>query len=468
MPERSLCWIRRDLRLSDHAAMAAATAESERVAVVFVFDRVILDDLEDVDDRRVTFIHRSLEEVDRRLREHGSRLVVRVGDPVEEIPAVARALDVQAVYTNRDVEPYALRRDRAVEERLRAEGRAFRTFLDHLVLEPGSLRNANGEPFRVYTPFSKAWRARFRPDDVREHAPDPSRFWPASEIPDGLVHPWSMEDIGFVPNSLWLEPGEAAARERLRAFVEKMPAYGQLRDFVDREATSGLSVHLRHGTVSVRECVRTVMENPSPGADKWLSELIWREFYQSILADFPSVVDRPFLAEYEGLEWPGSDEAYEAWVEGRTGYPLVDAAMRCFAATGWMHNRNRMVVASFLTKDLLVDYRRGEAYFARKLLDFDLAQNNGGWQWASSVGCDPQPYFRIFNPVLQSRKFDPQGRFIRRWVPELAHLDDESIHFPGPLERDGYPPPIVDHDVMRERAIALLSSRRDPRRQTRP
>jgi deoxyribodipyrimidine photo-lyase len=238
--------------------------------------------------------------------------------------------------------------------------------------------------------------------------------------------------------------------------------YGELRNFPAVDGTSGISVHLRFGTVSIRECVRRALQKDSDGANKWLSELIWRDFYSDILSHRPEVVHTTFDPAYRELVWPGSDEHYQAWEEGMTGYPIVDAAMRCFNKTGWMHNRLRMIVASFLTKDLLVDYKRGEAYFARKLLDFDLASNNGGWQWAASTGCDAQPHFRIFNPYLQSEKFDKEGKFIREWIPELSGLVGKSLHSPTSLEilGTGYPKPIVQHDLMRPKAIELLSSAR--------
>jgi deoxyribodipyrimidine photo-lyase len=277
-----------------------------------------------------------------------------------------------------------------------------------------------------------------------------------------------LSEIGFRPNGLWLKPGTAGAQERLSAFLAKIDRYKSERDFPALDSTSGLSVHLRHGTVSVRQCFREAVALQGNGPSKWLDELVWREFYHMILANFPHVVDRPFRDEYDTLEWPGTQEAYEAWEEGRTGYPLVDAAMRCLRATGWMHNRLRMVTAMFLTKDLLVDYRRGESLFARWLLDFELASNNGGWQWSASTGVDAQPYFRIFNPILQSRKFDPEAVFIKQWCPELAGFEPELAHWPhdaGPIEQlaagcqlgKDYPRPIVDHSVQRQLAIELLS-----------
>ncbi len=457
--KRALCWIRRDLRLHDHAALALATASAEKVAVVFVFDTNILDALEDRDDRRLTFIHRSLLEVDEGLRAKGSRLIVRHGDPTIEIPRLAAELGVEAVFAGRDYEPYARARDTAVGAAVRLE-----TVKDTVIREGGEVLSSAGTPLRVYTPYSKLWRTALRESDVREAVADLTRLWPAAGL--GAEEPWPLERFGFKEGSLTVKAGASGGERAVEVFSRKMDEYGKSRDFPARDGVSHLSVHLRFGTVSVRELVRLAMARGSAGADKWLAELIWREFYQDLLFHHPSVVDEPFQPQYAGIEYPGpgsisAEEAFEAWKWGQTGYPIVDAAMRCLAATGYLHNRLRMVVASFLTKDLLIDYRWGEAWFARQLLDFELASNNGGWQWSASVGADAQPYFRIFNPWLQSRKFDPEGAFIREWVPELAGLDDEAIHSPGDsglFGLGGYPPPIVDHAVQRQQAVRLLEA----------
>lgn len=449
MKKRALVWLRRDLRLHDHSALSLATQVANEVACVFIFDTTILGELEEEGDRRVSFIHRSLEELDAQLRKRGSALLVRHGDPVEEIPAVAKSLGCELVVAARDFEPSAIERDRRVGERVELQ-----LVLDHVVQAGDEIDNQSGLPFRVFTPFSKAWKARQTPEMIAERKPDHLNFVAAQEI-EKLRVDWSLSNLGFKPSSLWLEPGEAAARRRLKEFVPKMGPYRQMRDFPVGNHTSALSVHLRFGTISVRECFRKSME--TPGAEKWIDELIWREFYSMILCRFPHVVKTTFQEQYADLEWPGTRQLFDRWVEGTTGYPIVDAAMRCIKATGWMHNRLRMVVASFLTKDLLCDYKWGEAYFARVLLDFDLASNNGGWQWAGSVGADPQPYFRVFNPILQSKKFDPKGEFIREWCPELAKLPDDQIHMPtrGLFDDLDYPAPIVDHDVQRKRAVEL-------------
>jgi deoxyribodipyrimidine photo-lyase len=456
---RAVVWLRRDLRTSDHAALAAATNAFDQVTVAFVFDRFILDALPDRCDRRVFFIHRSLAEIDQFLRQQGSRLIVLFGDPTEEIPRIARHLDVDAVFVGRDYDPYATTRDREVAERLAGLQKRLEQIQDIVIREPGELKTQSGGDFRVFTPYSRAWRKQLAPEiDLAEVRADWTKLAP---VEDALPSLEPIETYGFEPTDLWLEPGEAAAQKRLSSFEPKMSRYESDRNFPATAGTSGLSVDLRFGTISVRECVRRAQAHGAAG-EKWLTELIWREFYQDILSNHPTVVNHAFKPEYDDIDWPGEEAHFQAWCAGQTGYPIVDAAMRCLNATGWMHNRLRMIVASFLTKDLLVDWRRGEHYFAVKLLDFELASNNGGWQWAASTGADSQPYFRIFNPLLQSEKFDASGAFIRKWVPELAALDSHSIHDPWSraaldAAAAGYPRPIVDHATQKARALALLS-----------
>ena len=455
----ALVWIRRDLRLEDHRALSEATSRYERVAVVFVFDRLILDSLRDRCDRRLTFIYDSLVEIDSALREAGSRLIVLHGDPTVAIPELVSKLGACALLTNQDYEPYAIERDAVVGASLKALAVSFETFTDQVIFGPDEILKDDGTAYRVYTPYSKAWKAQLSSERVHELPVKDGKWCPLESLGD-TPQLGSIESYGFSRNTLWLAPGASGAKKRLAEFERRIERYSAERDRPDLNTTSGLSVHLRHGTISARACVRAALEQDSNGAEKWLNELIWREFYMMILGNFPHVVHSSFKPDCAAIDWPGSREHFDRWCEGTTGYPFVDAAMRCLNETGWMHNRLRMVVAMFLTKDLLCDYRWGEEYFAEKLLDFDLAQNNGGWQWSASTGVDAQPYFRVFNPVLQSRKFDPEGMFIRQWVPELAHLDADVIHWPheGLFAVEGYPAPIVDHQVQKALAVQLFAT----------
>jgi deoxyribodipyrimidine photo-lyase len=466
MPKKGICWLRRDLRLEDHAALAKATEECERVAIVFIYDSHILDELEDEDDRRITFIKRSLDEVQTELHKHHSELITRRGKPEEEIPKLAKELKIEKVYANSDIDPYAWERDDKIKKTLEKEGVEFEFLHDVTVREPEAIKTKGGDDYKVFTPYMKAWRKDFDAQHAKEHVPDLSNLWPKKDLnkSEGNL---DYGQIGFRENSLWLKPGASGAKERLDAFMDRVHDYERIRNDIAANETSGLSVHLRHGTISPRECVRRVRQKQSEGADAWLTELIWREFYYMILARFPKVTETTFQEEFSDLDYPGGDDLFEKWCDGQTGFPIVDAGMRCLNETGWMHNRMRMIVASFLTKDLLVWWKKGELYFARKLLDFDLANNNGGWQWAASTGVDAQPYFRIFNPVTQSERFDKAGEFIREWCPELSKFSGKNVHFPDSASEDeqevagcvvgeDYPEPIVDHSQQRERVIALL------------
>ena len=437
----ALVWLRRDLRLQDHAALAAATASAERVWTVFVFDTTILAGLPRR-DRRVDFIHAAVADLHAR-----AGLLVRVGDPRQIIPALARELGVGAVHASHDDDPAALARDAEVAAALPCP---LHTCKDHVVLERAEVLTAAGRPYTVFTPYKRAWLQRLRPQDMAERVVQPERLVRGQ---DALP---SLSDLGFEASDLSpaVGRGEAGAQALLADFLPRMDRYDQTRDFPGSKGPSYLGVHLRFGTVSVRELVRLAQSHSSGGAQTWLSELIWRDFYHQLLHHFPHVARLPFKPEYSAVSWDDNEAFFEAWCQGRTGYPLVDAGMRQLAQTGYMHNRLRMVTASFLTKDLGIDWRRGEAWFAELLLDFDLAANNGGWQWAASTGCDAQPWFRIFNPVTQSQKFDPEGRFIKRYCPELAHLDAKQIHEPW---LHGGPAAIVDHAAARERTLARFA-----------
>lgn len=459
-PEKALVWFRRDLRDHDHAALSAALSNADQVYCAFVFDTDILDALPSRQDRRVHFIRESLAELDAALRARGGGLIVRLGRAGEVIPRLARELGVASVYANRDYEPAAKTRDIAVAESLRAQGIAFHTRKDQAIFDGDEVLTQAGKPFSVFTPYKNAWLKRLTATDTAEwqcqgaFAPGP-----AEGIPP-------LEQIGFMPTDLdtiGIQPGMSGARALWDAFrAGRLARYAALRDYPAIKGVSYLSVHLRFGTISIRELARAALADESHA---WLNELIWRDFYFMILDHFPRVVGHAFKPEYDAIRWAERPDWLAAWQQGRTGYPLVDAAMRQLNYSGWMHNRLRMVVASFLTKDLGLDWRLGERYFADQLNDFDLSANNGGWQWASSSGCDAQPYFRIFNPITQSEKFDPDGKFIRRYVPELAAVPNKYIHAPwlmGRLEQEAigvvigrdYPGPIVDHTQAREETLA--------------
>jgi len=465
--ERSICWLRRDLRLKDHVALSEACHLSQEVAVVFVFDTTILDKLKDHKDRRVTFIHQCLEELDQKIRKKGSALVVLHGDPINVIPEFAERIKAQAVFTNRDYEPAAKQRDETVKTACQSRDIVFHDFKDQVIFEGEELSTKSGTPFKVFTPYKKTWLETLNPSHYHNYKPKLNRLLPEKQLKP-YQHDWSLKKLGFESADLWLAPGESGAAKRVKKFVPHLKEYDLTRDFPTLpNGTSCLSAHLRFGTVSIRSLVRLALDTPGSGARTWLTELIWREFYQMILDRFPHVVKGSFKPEYDRIQWPGKTTHFKAWCEGQTGFPLIDAAMRLFKQTGWMHNRLRMIVASFLTKDLLVDWRKGERWFADNLLDFDLAANNGGWQWSASTGCDAQPYFRIFNPVTQSKKFDPEGRFIREHLPELADFSNKHIHWPHDADPEeqvrancifgkDYPKPIVVHAEQRPKALSLF------------
>jgi deoxyribodipyrimidine photo-lyase len=469
-PSGALVWFRRDLRDYDHAALHAALEAHHAVHCAFVFDTEILDALGSNVDRRVTFIWESVRELKAALAARGGGLWVLHGRAREEIPRLARSLGVAAVYANRDYEPLAIARDAEVAERLRDAGIDFRTRKDQVIFELSEVRTRSGEAFSVFTPYKKAWLAKLAP---RHIAPlDIGRL--AARLAPSIAGPLPAHAaLGFERAEPALPAGMSGGARLWQAFRKRLAGYAARRDFPALAATSQMSVHLRFGTMSIRELVRHARKRPSAGAEAWLSELIWREFYFAILAARPDVVDHAFRRKYDALQWENDQAGFPAWCEGRTGYPLVDAAMRELNATGMMHNRLRMVSASFLVKDLGVDWRRGERYFANRLLDYDLAANNGGWQWSASTGCDAQPWFRIFNPVTQSQRFDPEGEYIRRWIPELARVPDAGVHAPWeltPIEQHAagcvigrdYPAPVVRHEAARQRTLARYQAVKTP------
>jgi deoxyribodipyrimidine photo-lyase len=471
--DAGLVWFRRDLRVSDHAALAAALRSCRRVHCVFVYDRAILDPLVAAGprgDRRVEFIHAAVAALDDALRARGGGLLITNGRVAESVVDLARRLDVDTVFASADYEPYATARDAEVARQLAEQGRRLLLLKDQVIFEKSEIMTGAGTPYSVFTPYRSAWLKRLAAADIAAQESDFGGLAPPAGPP---LRP-TLAQLGFRPSNLAelrLPLAESGARQLLDDFLGRIDDYRNARDFPAVRGPSYLSVHLRFGTVSIRELVRRAREHTSDGAATWLSELVWREFYQMILWHHPHVVDHAYRPEYDRIEWetgPQAEQHFRAWCEGRTGYPLVDAGMRQLNQTGYMHNRLRMVTASFLTKDLGIDWRRGEHYFAQHLNDYDLAANNGGWQWAASTGCDAQPYFRIFNPVTQSRKFDPDGAFIRRYVPEVAGFDSKDIHAPWTATPDrqraaacavgkDYPAPVVDHAVARVMSLRRYS-----------
>lgn len=418
----TLFWFRRDLRLHDNCGLFHALRAHQNVVGIFIFDTHILSTLDDRGDRRVHFIHQALYTLSAQLEELGSALVVLHGRP----EAIFRALNPARVYTNNDYEPYARERDERIARLLKNKGASFHSFKDHVIFEKDEIVKEDGKPYTVFTPYSRKWKLRLSDSHVLDY--DIGPFARNLKAIHPLPFP-SLEDIGFT-SSHTIFPSGAIDETVLQQYASQ-------RDYPAVAGTSRLSVHLRFGTLSIRGVVRYARD----AHPLWLKELIWREFYQMILWHFPHVEKSAFKSAYNGLAWLNDSDTFEAWRDGRTGYPLVDAGMRELNATGFMHNRLRMITASFLTKHLLVDYRWGEAYFAQKLLDYDLAANNGGWQWAAGSGCDAVPYFRIFSPALQQQKFDKENTYIKRWIPEYG--------------TDAYPAPIVAHSVARERCLRI-------------
>ena len=353
--KHSICWIRRDIRLNDNKSLSAAKLNSEFVTVVFVFDTNIINSLKDRNDRRLTFIHQSLQELNTKLQTKGSQLIVLQGDPVKEIPKVAKALQVDAIYTGLDFEPYAKRRDEKVHEALREIGCFLHLVKDQVIFSGLEVKKSSGEAFKIYTPYKNQWLKQLQTEDSWNATTNKENYMHHAKL-KSFAHDWTLKDLGFEKNTLLIEPGEAEAKLRLRRFSNVIDQYKDARNFPWKEkGTSGLSTHLRFGTMSVRACAREVLQKKTDGARTWLNEIIWRDFYMMILDQYPHVVDGPFKKEYANIKWPGSNEMFEKWCLGQTGYPIVDAAMRYFNKTGWMHNRLRMIVAMFLCKDLLVD-----------------------------------------------------------------------------------------------------------------
>lgn len=436
----NIFWFRRDLRLVDNAALYHALKSNAPVLPIFIFDTTILGKLQEKEDPRVQFIHDSLQELQTKLTAYGSTLVVKYGEPKAIWERLLEEYTVAAVFTNRDYEPSAIARDKSIKELLATKNIPFHTYKDQVIFEKEEVLKKDGTPYTVFTPYSRVWKAKLdtRPSSFPQKdgtktpisfylKPYPTLKYAANFIKKTPEKIPSLADIGFAPSNIAI-PSTTVARGLIRT-------YDKTRDFPAIKGTSKLGVHFRFGTISIRnKAYHASMLN-----ETYLNELIWRDFYAAILAHFPHVVRQPFRAKYAKIPWRYDEQEFQAWCAGQTGYPIVDAGMRELNATGYMHNRVRMVVASFLTKHLLMDWRLGEAYFAEKLLDFDLASNNGGWQWAAGCGTDAAPYFRIFNPISQQKKFDKEFEYIKKWVPEYG--------------TPKYVKPIVEHKFARERCL---------------
>lgn len=420
----SIFWHRRDLRTEDLRPLSEALQKEKKVLPLFIFDTNILNRLENKKDARVEFIHRKLKEIKTTYQEHGSDLLVKIGEPLKIWKEILNEYKVEAVYAGRDYEPYALERDKAVYEFLQTKNIRFYGFKDHVIFEKSDIVKDDGKPYTVFTPYSKKWKGKLQDSDLALQSCTPHFKKLYSTSP--LYFP-SLKELGFE------EAGIPFPEEKCSDEIIKN--YHETRDIPSLHGTSRLSLHLRFGTISVRQLTRSALKLN----EKYLNELIWREFYQMILYHFPHTVEKSFKPAFDNIQWENNEAHFEAWCKGKTGYPLVDAGMRELNATGWMHNRTRMVVASFLTKHLLIDWRWGEAYFKEKLLDYECASNIGGWQWACGSGTDAAPYFRVFNPTTQQENFDPDKIYIKKWIPEYGTKK--------------YPDPIIDHTFARDRIL---------------
>lgn len=413
-------WFRRDLRLKDNTALFHALTENDSVQCLFIFDRQILDELP-TDDARVTFIHSELEKIHHELKAFNSSLRVEYGDPTDIWQKIMNDESISTIYSNKDYEPYARRRDGNIRDLAKGKSIEFKRYKDQVIYEEHDVLKKDGKPYTVYTPFKNTWRAQFVPSEHLPHSIETL----TDNFATSSYSLLSLEEMGMKQSSITVKP----------FILKDLSEYPEVRDFPAEDKTSYLSPHLRFGTIGIRSLVQQVKHH-----EVFLNELIWREFFMQILYHYPTVVDNCFKTKYEAIPWRNNEAEFEKWCKGETGYPMVDAGMRQLNETGYMHNRVRMVVASFLCKHLLIDWRWGEAYFAQKLLDYDLSSNNGNWQWAAGTGCDAAPYFRVFNPTSQLEKFDKKAVYVRTWVKDLDELS--------------YPAPMVDHKMARERAIS--------------
>jgi len=430
----SLFWFRRDLRIEDNAGLYHALKGEHPVLPIFIFDTEILGKLEDKADARVTFIYETIESLKKEFERHGSSLLVLHDDPKSAWKKLLNDYNIKAVYTNHDYEPSAKKRDEVIAKLLPKEGIELQTFKDQVIFEKDEVTKDDGKPYTVYTPYMKKWYQKLKPFYLKSY--------PTTKYLKNLakIEPLNMPTI----KSLGFE--KSGQKFPKKEYKDVIPDYAQTRDFPAIKGTSHIGLHLRFGTVSIRKLATDANHAHNK---TWLNELIWREFYMMVLDYFPHTAEHAFKPEYDRIKWLNDEKQFKAWCQGNTGFPLVDAGMRELNTTGYMHNRVRMVVASFLTKDLLIDWRWGEQYFANKLLDYEMASNVGGWQWAAGSGTDAAPYFRIFNPESQLKKFDPKMEYIKKWVPEYADFSK-------------YPKPIVDHALARDRCLKVFKAALQP------
>jgi deoxyribodipyrimidine photo-lyase len=445
MKNITIFWFRRDLRLEDNAGLYHALKNNENVLPLFIFDRNILDDLEDKKDARVAFLHHTLSEIKEKLQAEGRSILIKYGKPVEIWASILQEFAIKAVYTNHDFEPYAIARDEAMRVFLQENKIEFHTFKDHVIFEKNEVTKDDGKPYTVFTPYSNKWKAKLKTrlskvvnsEGKHEEISYYFKSYPCEKYANNFLKTAdlpmpTLAEMGFNESNITIPSTEVS-----RGIIRN---YDQTRNFPRLKGTSQLGIHFRFGTISIREKAR----NAQNINEIYLNELIWRDFYSQIMTHFPHVVGNSFRPQYDRIPWRNEPKEFEKWCEGKTGYPIVDAGMRELNATGFMHNRVRMVVASFLTKHLLMDWRLGEAYFAKKLLDFDLASNNGGWQWAAGCGTDAAPYFRVFNPTEQQKKFDADFVYIKKWVPEYG--------------TSTYPKPMVEHVFARNRCLEVYKA----------
>jgi deoxyribodipyrimidine photo-lyase len=426
----TIFWFRRDLRLNDNAGLYNALKSGNPVLPLFIFDKEILDKLEDKDDARVTFIYQAIGQLSKELRKHGSSLLVLYDKATHAWDNIIKEHNIASVYTNHDYEPYATQRDEAVKEKLNKHGIDFKNFKDQVIFEKDEVVKDDGKPYTVYTPYQRKWYSMLKPFYLKAY---PTEKYLRNLAETKALSLPTLKEMGFEKSNMHFPD---------KQYQDVISDYKEKRNFPAVKGTSHIGLHLRFGTISIRELARTAHAHHEK---TWLNELIWREFYMMILYYFPHTMNHAFRPEYDRIKWVNDEKQFKAWCDGQTGYPIVDAGMRELNATGFMHNRVRMIAASFLSKDLLIDWRWGEHYFARKLLDYEMASNVGGWQWAAGSGTDAAPYFRIFNPDAQTKKFDPNLQYIKKWVPEYADFSH-------------YPKPIIDHAFARERCLKVFKA----------